>query len=139
MGRQQIDLEKACDLDQLLDIAVQDDAEAIEMARLWFSYLPTSWRAELPSYASEAPAEPLTRTTVPEVESLPFDIHEVVDGLVDDDSFFEIKARWAEEIVTGLARLDGRVVGVVSAHEDPHSRPARSAIEENARNAAPLM
>ena len=60
------------------------------------------------------PAEPLTRTTVPEVESLPFDIHEVIDGLLDDDSFFEVKELFAPELVVGLGRLDGETVGIVA-------------------------
>jgi acetyl-CoA carboxylase carboxyltransferase component len=48
------------------------------------------------------------------VESEGYDVGEVIDGLVDAGSFFEIKARWAQEIVTGLARLDGQVVGIVA-------------------------
>ena len=38
----------------------------------------------------------------------------MIDGIVDAGTFFEIKARWAQEIVVGLARLDGRVVGIVA-------------------------
>ena len=96
------------------DVLVQDDAEAIEMARLWFSYLPTSWRAELPSYAPEPPSEPLTRASIPERESQPFDIHDVIDGLLDADSFFEVKELFAPELVVGLGRLDGETVGIVA-------------------------
>ena len=63
------------------DLLATDDADAIELARLYFSYLPSSWRTESPSYVPEEPSAPLTRSTVPEVESQPFDIHEVIDGL----------------------------------------------------------
>src|SRR4051812_27163970 len=73
------------------DLLATDDQDAIDLAKLYFSYLPSSWRTEAPSYVPEEPAVPLTRGTVPEVESQPFDIHLVIDGLVDDDSFFEIK------------------------------------------------
>ena len=51
---------------------------------------------------------------IPAAETAGYDVGEVIDGLVDAGSFFEIKARWAQEMVTGLARLDGRVVGIVA-------------------------
>ncbi|MEO8748898.1 MAG: carboxyl transferase domain-containing protein, partial [Allobranchiibius sp.] len=96
------------------DLLVQDDAEAIELAKLYFSYVPSTWRAEPPTYAAEAPAVLLDRDTVPEVESQPFDIHEVIDGLIDDDSFFEIKPLFAPELVVGFGRMEGRTVGFVA-------------------------
>ena len=96
------------------DLLAADDADAIELARLYFSYLPASWRAAAPTYRGEPPARPLTRHTVPEPESQPFDVHEVVEGLVDDGSFFELKPLYAAELVTGFARLDGATVGVLA-------------------------
>jgi acetyl-CoA carboxylase carboxyltransferase component len=96
------------------DLLAADDPDAIELAKLYFSYLPSSWRSDAPSYVSEEPSVPLTRSTVPEVESQPFDIHEVIDGLVDDDSFFEIKPLFAAELVTGLGRMGGETVGIVA-------------------------
>ena len=62
----------------------------------------------------EEPSAPLTRSTVPEIESQPFDIHEVIDGLLDDDSFFEIKPLFAAELVTGFGRMGGETVGIVA-------------------------
>ena len=96
------------------DLLASDDSDAIDLAKLYFSYLPSSWRSEGPAYVQEEPAHPLTRTTVPEIESQPFDIHEVIDGLVDDDSFFELKPLYAAELVTGFGRMAGQTVGVVA-------------------------
>ncbi len=96
------------------DLLVSDEAEAIELAKLYFSYVPSNWRAEMPSYVAEEPVRPLTRSTVPEVESQPFDIHDFIDGLVDDDSFFELKPLYAAELVTGFGRMAGSTVGVVA-------------------------
>ena len=96
------------------DLLADDDADAIEQARLLFSYLPSSWREQPPSYLAEPPSHPLDASVVPEVESQPFDVHEVIDGLLDDDSFFEIKPLYAAELVTGFGRLDGRTIGVVA-------------------------
>src|SRR3954464_8172529 len=70
------------------DLLAADDAEAIEQAKQYFSYLPQNWRSSPPSYAPEGPSSPLDATVVPEVESTPFDVHDVIDGLVDDNSFF---------------------------------------------------
>ncbi|GAA4110340.1 acyl-CoA carboxylase subunit beta [Knoellia locipacati] len=103
-----------CTVSGVGDILASDDTEAIELARLYFSYMPQNWRSPLPSYAVEPPAAPLTRASVPERESQPFDVHDVIDGLVDDDSFFEIKALFAAELVIGLGRIDGETVGIVA-------------------------
>lgn len=103
-----------CTVSGVGDLLASDDAEAIELAKLYFSYMPQNWRSELPSYHPEEPARPLTRHTVPERESQPFDIHEVIDGLLDDDSFFEIKPLFAAELVIGLGRMAGETVGVVA-------------------------
>ncbi|WP_353953782.1 acyl-CoA carboxylase subunit beta [Knoellia sp. S7-12] len=103
-----------CTVSGVGDILVHDDAEAIEMAKLYFSYVPQNWQSPGPSYAVESPSAPLTRESVPERESQPFDVHEVIDGLIDDDSFFEIKALFAPELVIGLGRMDGETVGIVA-------------------------
>ncbi|KRE37642.1 carboxylase [Janibacter sp. Soil728] len=103
-----------CTVSGVGDVLVQDDTEAIETAKLWLSYLPLNWRSALPSYAPEEPSTPLTGATIPERESQPFDVHEVIDGLVDDDSFFEVKALFAPELVIGLGRMSGETVGIVA-------------------------
>ncbi|WP_446665301.1 acyl-CoA carboxylase subunit beta [Flexivirga sp. B27] len=103
-----------CTVSGVGDLLAEDDPEAIELAKLFFSYLPSTWRDEPPTYIAEEPEVALTDTTVPEIESQPFDIHEVIDGLVDDDSFFEIKPLFAPELVVGFGRMDGRTVGFVA-------------------------
>ena len=45
---------------------------------------------------------------VPEDESQAFDMYALIAGVLDEDSFFEIKPDWAREVVTGLGRIDGR-------------------------------
>jgi acetyl-CoA carboxylase carboxyltransferase component len=91
-----------------------DDADAIEQARLFFSYLPTCWREQPPELAAEPVARELHNDCVPAQESIPFDVHEIVDGIVDADSFFEIKPLFAAEVVVGFGRLDGRPIGIVA-------------------------
>jgi acetyl-CoA carboxylase carboxyltransferase component len=91
-----------------------DDEDAIEQAKLFFSYLPTCWREPAPEAVAEAPSTELTSDTVPADESVPFDIHTVIDGVVDADSFFEVKPLFAQELVIGFGRVDGQPVGVVA-------------------------
>jgi acetyl-CoA carboxylase carboxyltransferase component len=94
---------------------VESDEEAIELAKRYLSYFPGSWREEPPAAAPAAPASdrPI-RELVPADENKPFDMTELIDSLVDADSFFEVHKRWAKEIVVGYARLDGRAVGIVA-------------------------
>ena len=93
-----------------------DDADAIAQARAYFGYMPQNWRSPLPSYAVEAPATPLTADLVPEAEQVAFDMRVFIDGVVDADSFFEIKPLFAPEIIVGFALLEGSPVGVVASN-----------------------
>jgi acetyl-CoA carboxylase carboxyltransferase component len=95
------------------NLAVDDD-DAIEQAKLFFSYLPTCWREQPPDALAEPAAVELTDDVVPADESVPFEVHHIIDGLVDADSFFEVKPLFAAELVTGLGRIDGRPVGVLA-------------------------
>jgi len=96
------------------DNLVLDDAEAIDTAKAFFSYLPTSWEEISPSFAAEDPAEELAAGIIPDDDKAGYDIHRVIDGLVDAGSFFEIKPLFAPEIVVGLSRLSGNAVGIVA-------------------------
>ena len=98
------------------DNLAEDDEDALEQARLVLSYLPRCWREDPPVYDAEAPARQLTAADVPMPESVPFDVHPVIEALVDADSFFEIKPLFAAEVVVGFARMDGRSVGIVASN-----------------------
>jgi acetyl-CoA carboxylase carboxyltransferase component len=91
-----------------------DDEDAIEQAKQFFSYLPSCWREPAPDAAAEASAVELADDAVPAEESVPFDMHGIIDGLIDADSFFEVKPLFAAELITGLGRIDGRPVGIVA-------------------------
>jgi acetyl-CoA carboxylase carboxyltransferase component len=91
-----------------------DDADAIESAQALFSYLPTSWEESPPPARPVEPTGPFTADLLPQDEKAGYDVRTVIEVLVDADSFFEIKALFAREIVTGLARIDGHPVGVIA-------------------------
>jgi acetyl-CoA carboxylase carboxyltransferase component len=94
---------------------VASDADAIDLARRYLSFMPGNWREQAPS---APPAEPASERRVAEIvpddEKTAFDVNDLIAALVDADSFLEVQARWARELVTGYARIDGRVVGVVA-------------------------
>jgi acetyl-CoA carboxylase carboxyltransferase component len=96
------------------DNLATDDEDAIEQAKLFFSFLPTCWREQPPDAAPDAAAIELTADAVPADESVPFDAHRLIDGLVDADSFFEIKPLFAAEVIVGFGHIDGRPVGVIA-------------------------
>ena len=96
------------------DNLATDDADAIEQAKAYFTYFPATWRSDPPRYQPEKPAVVLDPGLVPEEERLAYDIHDLIEGLVDAESFFEVKPLFAPELVVGLARLDGRPIGIVA-------------------------
>ena len=91
-----------------------DDHDAIDQARAWFTYFPPRWRDEPPAYEAAEPAHPLVATSVPDDDKAAYDVHTIIDGLVDAESFFEIKPLFAPELVCGLGLVDGRPVGFVA-------------------------
>jgi acetyl-CoA carboxylase carboxyltransferase component len=96
------------------DNLAADDAEAIEMARIWLSYFPTSWREPPPVSDFDKPGIGLTASMIPASTAEGYDIHTVIEAVVDVDSFFEVKPLFATELVVGFARLDGNPVGIVA-------------------------
>jgi len=97
-------------------VLVRTDEEGIDVARRYLSYFPTSWEEDPPSAAAAPPvasAAPIVEI-VPEDENKPFDVRLLLDALLDADSFLEVHARWAKELIVGYGRLDGQVVGVVA-------------------------
>jgi len=98
------------------DNLATDDEDALDQARAYLSYFPRSWEHDPPVYASEPPEVELAGDVVPADERVPFDMHAVIDGIVDRHSFFEIKPLFAREVIVGLGRLDGRPVGVVASN-----------------------
>ncbi len=96
------------------DNLVPDDAAAIRAARHYFSYMPGSWREDPPRGSPAPPRRPLTAGLIPDSERAGYDMHLVIEALVDRGSFFEIKPDFATELIVGWARLDGHAVGIVA-------------------------
>ena len=97
------------------DEVFEEDWQVIAAARLLLSYLPDSWRTRSPLAAT---AEPETagwpEGLIPSDPNTAYDVLTVILRIVDAGSFFEIKAGWAQEMVTGFGRLGGRTIGIVA-------------------------
>lgn len=91
------------------------DEDAIETCRRYLSYMPTNWRERPPAAPPGEPdSERVAAEIVPGDEKTAFDIKDLIAAVCDEDSFFEVHARWAKELVVGYARLDGRAIGIVA-------------------------
>jgi methylmalonyl-CoA decarboxylase subunit alpha len=104
-----------CSVSGCGDVLVQTEQEALAWCRRYLSYLPSNFEEPPPVTASRAPAS--TRPIVemiPENQNKPFDMREVVTALIDEGSWCEIKELYAPELLTGLARIDGRVTGILA-------------------------
>ena len=104
-----------CEVSGCGDLLVPDDKSAIEAGRAYLSYFPQSYR-ESPARTQTRP--PAVRSSlaglVPDDESRAFDMYELIAGVVDEESMFEIKPGFAREVITGLARIEGSTVGIVA-------------------------
>jgi acetyl-CoA carboxylase carboxyltransferase component len=104
-----------CEVSGCGDVLAASDEEAIEIAKRYLAYMPPSF-AETPPRA--AAAEPKAGRSIDEIVPYDqrkwFDMYEVIDRVVDAGSWFEIKKLFAGEIIVGLARIGGRVTGIVA-------------------------
>ena len=96
------------------DNLVADDASAIAAAQTYLSYFPGSWRDDPPGDAPVGPARSFTPDLLPEDTHTPYDMHVIVESLVDEGSFLEIKPDYARELIVGWARMEGHAVGIVA-------------------------
>jgi acetyl-CoA carboxylase carboxyltransferase component len=105
-----------CEVSGCGDMLVPGDEQAIDAARRYLQYLPDHCDSQPEAVPTLDPAknpQELARV-IPTDQNVPFDMMELIERLVDANSFLEIKALFAKELITGLARLGGRVVGVVA-------------------------
>src|SRR5438105_3176446 len=98
------------------DVLVADDREAIEFARAYFRYMPQRAGEKPGSCNGKAPragSKPIA-SLIPEAANQGYDMRKVIDALIDEGSWVEIKKLFAKEILTGFARFDGQPVGILA-------------------------
>lgn len=94
----------------------QNEVACIKGLKKVLSYIPQNCEEEPPrlDYSGGDEKRPGLNKIVPEQANTPYDIREVIDGTVDEDSFFEVHKDFAPNIVVGFARLGGRSIGIVA-------------------------
>ncbi len=101
----------------MVDNCPRDDYEAIAVARKYLSYLPTNAWSYPPSVEhgqARAGSEDRILNLLPESSRAAYDMRDVIDCVVDEDSFFETKPDYGKALLTGFARLNGHVIGILA-------------------------
>jgi propionyl-CoA carboxylase beta chain len=96
-----------------------DEAECLDLARTLLSYLPGNNLDEPPVYAglsalTTTAADDELDAIVPDSANQPYDMHTIIEHVLDDAEFLEVHALFAQNIICGFGRVDGRSVGVVA-------------------------
>ena len=96
-----------------------DEQDAFDYVRALLSYLPSNNLDESPSYDVEADLEVTDHdreldTLIPDSPNQPYDMHQVIEHVLDDDEFLEVQPLFAPNIICGFGRVEGRAVGVVA-------------------------
>ena len=88
----------------------------IEDIKKLLSYIPSNCEEEAPKLPFQAGNEkrPALNSIIPDNPNQPYDIREVIDEVIDNNTFFEVHKNFAENIVVGFARLGGRSIGIVA-------------------------
>jgi len=105
-----------CSVSGCGDVLATSEEEAIKLCKDYLRFMPSNCEQAPPI---SPPVEPLSfdkgiEEIIPDRENLPFDMHQVIDRLVDAGTFFEMKKLFAAELITGFAKLGGKAVGILA-------------------------
>ncbi len=104
-----------CSTSGVGDVLAANEEEAIELGKKYLSYFPQRFDAPSPSAPIKKEKEVLdTEKILPPNAAQAYDMMKVIEGIVDEGSFFEMKKLFAREMITGFSRIGGRVVGIVA-------------------------
>ncbi len=95
--------------------SVANEVECLEQIKSLLSYIPQNCEELPPSvdYTTQDETRPQLNSLVPENPNQPYDMRDVIEGILDEDSFLEVHKDYAENMVVGLARLGGKSIGIV--------------------------
>src|SRR6478735_5085542 len=97
--------------------AADSDEHALRITRELLSFIPSNNMDDPPFAATADPADradDILNTIVPAAPTQPYDIRDIIHGVVDEAYFFEVQEHYAANIVIGFARLGGQSVGIVA-------------------------
>ncbi len=95
-----------------------DEQDCLDLAKALLSYLPSNNLSDPPIYDEVADVtaeiDPELDTFIPDSPNTPYDMHTVIEHILDDGEFLEVHAQFARNMLCGFGRVDGRSVGVVA-------------------------
>lgn len=105
-----------CSVSGVGDVLAASEEEAIGFARQYLGYFPANYKEKPPTKQALQPKafEKSLEQVIPENQNAPFNMYDMIDRLIDEDSFCEIKKLFAPELITGLARLNGQPIGIIA-------------------------
>jgi len=105
-----------CSVSGCGDVMVETEEEAIAFARNYLNYFPQNYK-EKPKTMETKEAKSYEKAIteiIPENQNAPFNMYDLIDRIIDENSFCEIKKLFAPELITALARIEGKVVGIIA-------------------------
>lgn len=99
------------------DVVAEDDADALEHIKKLLSYIPSHNKEKAPFVdTGDDPNRSVEalRNILPDDPNAPYDMHDIIEQIVDKGTFYETKKGFAESLITGFCRFGGEVVGIVA-------------------------
>lgn len=105
-----------CSISGCGDVLAKSEEEAISYARRYISYFPDNFKNKPNVEEPKLPSsfEKSIDEIIPKNQNASFNMHDLIDRIIDEDSFCEVKKLFAGEIITGFARINGQSVGIIA-------------------------
>lgn len=105
-----------CSVSGCGDVLVSSEEEAIDYARHYLSFFPANFKYKPKKYAPKdvQSFEQTIKELIPENQNTAFNMYDLIDRIIDENSLCEIKKKFAPELITCLARIDGKSVGIIA-------------------------
>ncbi|QSO49461.1 acyl-CoA carboxylase subunit beta [Alicyclobacillus mengziensis] len=105
-----------CSVSGCGDVLAPDEPAAIESARRYLSFMPNHSGDKVERIESTSPAATGRKLAdiIPANQNAPFNMLDFITQIVDDGSWYEVKRLFAQELLTGFARIDGRAIGIIA-------------------------
>ena len=104
-----------CSTSGVGDVLAANEDEALEKAKKYLSYFPRNSKEKIPLKIPVKPQKLFELEKIlPANPAQAYDMNQVIEALVDENSFFEMKKLFAKEMITGFARIEGQVIGIVA-------------------------
>ncbi|GAA0611527.1 acyl-CoA carboxylase subunit beta [Virgibacillus siamensis] len=105
-----------CSVSGCGDVLVKTEEDAIEYTKKYLGYFPPNFRQK-PQVADAKEVKEFEKAItdmIPENQNAPFNMLDLIKRIIDEDSFCEVKKKFAPELITGLARINGKSVGIIA-------------------------